>query len=105
MCGYAFLGSRYWFRIPFRGILISLVLYAAAVVAAAASYPNGREGRAHRDEAIISIHSIAAMHKEIGPWADQRVAIYAIAGESSRSGKSFGSKASRREKVGPHHDT
>lgn len=36
LLGYAFLGKRYWFSIPFRGILISLLLYTLALVAAAA---------------------------------------------------------------------
>jgi hypothetical protein len=33
--GYTFLGVRYWFSVPFRGILFSLVLYASALVSAA----------------------------------------------------------------------
>jgi hypothetical protein len=36
LAGYTFLGKRYWFSIPFRGILASLALYAGALVAAAA---------------------------------------------------------------------
>ena len=36
LLGYAFLGKRYWFSIPFRGILASLVLYVLAVASAAA---------------------------------------------------------------------
>ena len=36
LCGYTFLGKRYWFRIPFRGILIALVLYVGALIAAVA---------------------------------------------------------------------
>lgn len=31
---YTFLGARYWFSIPFRGILLSLVLYLSALIAA-----------------------------------------------------------------------
>jgi hypothetical protein len=34
--GYAFLAKRYWFRIPLRGILASLLLYALALISAAA---------------------------------------------------------------------
>jgi hypothetical protein len=34
--GYAFLGLRYWFSIPFRGILLSLILYALALISAVA---------------------------------------------------------------------
>jgi hypothetical protein len=34
--GYTFLGVRYWFSIPLRGILLSLTLYASALVLAAA---------------------------------------------------------------------
>lgn len=30
--GYAFLAKRYWFSIPLRGILVSLVLYAMALI-------------------------------------------------------------------------
>ncbi len=30
--GYVFLARRYWFRIPFRGILIATILYAAAIL-------------------------------------------------------------------------
>jgi len=33
---YTFLGVRYWFSIPFRGILLSLVLYAFALILASA---------------------------------------------------------------------
>ncbi len=36
LCGYTFLGKRYWFKIPFRGILIALALYVGALIAAAA---------------------------------------------------------------------
>ena len=36
LLGYAFLGKRYWFSVPFRGILASLVLYVLAVASAAA---------------------------------------------------------------------
>jgi len=32
---YTFLGVRYWFSIPFRGILLSLILYAFALILAA----------------------------------------------------------------------
>ena len=32
LVGYAFLGVRYWFSAPFRGILLSLVLYASGVL-------------------------------------------------------------------------
>ena len=31
LAGYAFLGMRYWFSIPFRGILLSLILYVLVV--------------------------------------------------------------------------
>jgi hypothetical protein len=31
LCGYLGLARRYWFRTPFRGILLALVLYAAAL--------------------------------------------------------------------------
>lgn len=34
--GYTFLGVRYWFSVPFRGILASLILYASALISAAA---------------------------------------------------------------------
>ena len=30
--GYAYLGKRYWFRVPFRGILLATVLYVIALV-------------------------------------------------------------------------
>jgi hypothetical protein len=33
--GYTFLGVRYWFSVPFRGILLSLVLYVSALISAA----------------------------------------------------------------------
>jgi hypothetical protein len=36
LSAYAFLGVRYWFSIPFRGILLSLVLYACALILASA---------------------------------------------------------------------
>ena len=36
LVGYAFLARRYWFSIPLRGILASLVLYAVALISAAA---------------------------------------------------------------------
>lgn len=32
--GYVFLGKRYWFSIPFRGILAATVLYALAILIA-----------------------------------------------------------------------
>jgi hypothetical protein len=32
LAGYAFLGRRYWFSIPFRGIVAATVLYVAALV-------------------------------------------------------------------------
>jgi len=32
LAGYAWLGWRYWFKIPFRGIVISLSLYVLALV-------------------------------------------------------------------------
>jgi hypothetical protein len=31
--GYVFLGKRYWFSVPFRGIVLATVLYVAALVA------------------------------------------------------------------------
>lgn len=34
--GYVFLGARYWFSVPFRGILAATVLYVAALILAAA---------------------------------------------------------------------
>lgn len=36
LCGYAFLGKRYWFSIPLRGILLSLTLYTLGLISAAA---------------------------------------------------------------------
>ena len=33
LAGYAFLGWRYWFSVPFRGIVLSMTLYVAALVA------------------------------------------------------------------------
>lgn len=36
LIGYAFLARRYWFSIPFRGILLSIVLYLTALISAAA---------------------------------------------------------------------
>ena len=36
LLGYAFLGKRYWFSVPFRGILASLLLYVLALASAAA---------------------------------------------------------------------
>jgi hypothetical protein len=35
LSGYALLARRYWFSVPFRGILLSLMLYAAALIVAA----------------------------------------------------------------------
>jgi hypothetical protein len=32
LCGYLFLGKRYWFRAPFRGILVALALYVLALL-------------------------------------------------------------------------
>jgi len=32
LAGYAFLGKVYWFRAPFRGIVLSTALYVAAIV-------------------------------------------------------------------------
>jgi hypothetical protein len=34
LLAYAGLGRCYWFSVPFRGIVLSLLLYAAGVVAA-----------------------------------------------------------------------
>lgn len=34
LLGYAWLGRRYWFSVPFRGVVLALVLYAVGVVAA-----------------------------------------------------------------------
>ena len=31
--GYVFLGKRYWFSVPFRGIVLATALYVAAFVA------------------------------------------------------------------------
>jgi hypothetical protein len=33
LLGYAWLGRRYWFSVPFRGIVLSLALYADGAVA------------------------------------------------------------------------
>jgi len=33
LSGYAFLGYRYWFSVPFRGIVLATILYIAALVA------------------------------------------------------------------------
>ncbi len=33
LLGYTFLGQRYWFSVPFRGILLATVLYVAALIA------------------------------------------------------------------------
>jgi hypothetical protein len=35
LAGYAFLGARYWFSIPFRGIVLSLTLYVLALISVA----------------------------------------------------------------------
>jgi uncharacterized membrane protein len=32
LCGYAFLGKRYWFSVPFRGILLAAVFYVIALI-------------------------------------------------------------------------
>lgn len=32
LAGYAFLGKRYWFSVPFRGILLAAALYVGALV-------------------------------------------------------------------------
>ncbi len=32
LVGYVFLGKRYWFSVPFRGILLATVLYVAALI-------------------------------------------------------------------------
>jgi hypothetical protein len=34
LCGHTFLAKRYWFKTPFRGILIALALYVGALIAA-----------------------------------------------------------------------
>jgi len=34
LLAYAWLGRRYWFSVPFRGIVLALLLYAAGVIAA-----------------------------------------------------------------------
>lgn len=33
LLAYAWLGRRYWFSVPFRGIVLSLLLYAAGMIA------------------------------------------------------------------------
>jgi hypothetical protein len=33
LCGYVFLGQRYWFSVPYRGILLATALYVAALIA------------------------------------------------------------------------
>jgi hypothetical protein len=33
LCGYVFLGKRYWFSVPYRGILLATALYVAALAA------------------------------------------------------------------------
>ena len=33
LLGYAFLGKRYWFSVPFRGIVVATVLFVAGLVA------------------------------------------------------------------------
>ncbi|MET0486534.1 MAG: hypothetical protein ABW216_12610 [Candidatus Rokuibacteriota bacterium] len=32
LCGYAFLAKRYWFSVPFRGILLAAVIYVIALI-------------------------------------------------------------------------
>lgn len=32
LLGYVFLGQRYWFSVPFRGIVLATVLYAAGLI-------------------------------------------------------------------------
>jgi len=32
LLGYVFLGQRYWFSVPFRGIVLATILYAAALI-------------------------------------------------------------------------
>ena len=32
LLGYAFLGKRYWFSVPYRGILLATVFYVAALI-------------------------------------------------------------------------
>jgi hypothetical protein len=32
LAGYAFLGKRYWFSVPYRGIVLATVLYVAALI-------------------------------------------------------------------------
>jgi hypothetical protein len=32
LAGYVFLGKRYWFSVPFRGILLATMLYVAALI-------------------------------------------------------------------------
>lgn len=34
LAGYAFLGKKYWFSVPFRSIVLSTILYMAALIAA-----------------------------------------------------------------------
>jgi hypothetical protein len=34
LSGFVFLGNRYWFSIPFRGILVAIALYAGALILA-----------------------------------------------------------------------
>ena len=36
LLGYAWLGRRYWFSVPFRGIVLALVLYAIGAITALA---------------------------------------------------------------------
>ena len=36
LVGFAFLGKRYWFRVPFRAILVAIASYVGALVMAAA---------------------------------------------------------------------
>jgi hypothetical protein len=32
LCGYAFLAKRYWFSVPFRGVLLATVFYVIALI-------------------------------------------------------------------------
>ena len=32
LAGYVFLGKRYWFSVPFRGIVVAAALYAVALI-------------------------------------------------------------------------
>ena len=35
LLGYVFLGKQYWFKVPFRGIVVATLLYVAALILAA----------------------------------------------------------------------